>query len=46
MESEWDWRNKRKIIRRKVKLRKGENYYGIWKIWWTICTTRIKRKIK
>lgn len=46
MESEWDWRNKRKIIRRKIKLRKGEKYYGIWKIWWTICITRIKRKIK
>ena len=48
MESEWDWINKRKIVRSKIKLRKKKevNNYGIWKIWWTICTTRIKVKIK
>ena len=44
MESEWDWINKRKIVRSKIKLRKKKevNNYGIWEIWWTICTTRIK----
>ena len=50
MESEWDWLNKRRMFRRKIKLRKKfrkeVNNYGIWKIWWTICTTRIKVKIK
>lgn len=42
MEAEWDWLNKRKLIRRKVKLRNEVRDYGIWKIWWTICATRIK----
>ena len=40
MESEWDWK-KIKIIIEKEK-EKNE----LWRIWWTICTTRIKRKIK
>ena len=40
MESEWDW----KRIKRKNK-KEGEKY-EIWRIWWTICTTRIKRKIR
>jgi hypothetical protein len=39
MESEWDWK------RIKEKNRKGERN-EIWRIWWTICTTRIKRKTK
>ena len=46
MESEWDWKNKRNLLRRKIKLRKEELRYGIWKIWWKLCTTRIKRKIR
>ena len=40
MESEWDWK-KIKIIIEKEK-EKNE----LWRIWWTIYTTRIKRKIK
>lgn len=48
MESEWDWLNKRKIVRSKIKLRKKKEVkkYGIWKIWWKLCTTGIKRKIR
>lgn len=42
MESEWDWNWNiwgLNIIERR---RKNE----LWRIWWTICATRIKRKIK
>jgi len=39
MEVDWHWNNK-KFINEK------ENYYVLWRIWWTICTTRIKREIK
>ena len=39
MDSEWKW----------FKLNKNNNKrrrdYELWNIWWTICTTRIKRKI-
>lgn len=42
METDWHWWcNKKKYI-----LKKEGNYYGLWRIWWTICATRIKRKIK
>ena len=40
MESEWDWKSI------KIKFRKGEKVYELWRIWWAICATRIKRKIK
>ena len=41
MESEWDWQSiKIKFI---YYLRNGENGYELWRIWWTICTTRIKK---
>lgn len=47
MESEWDWR---KIaignLNKKIKLKEEGKNYGIWKIWWTICATKLKRKIK
>ena len=39
-ESDWDWKNKI------LKIKKEGNNYELWRIWWTICTTRIKRKIK
>lgn len=42
MESDWDWDWNQKNINKKKRGKKNE----IWKIWWTICTTRIKRKIK
>lgn len=48
MEVEWDWRNKREIMLeiKKLNLKKEGINYELWRIWWTICTTRIKRKIK
>ncbi len=42
MESEWQWL---KIIGiNNYKERRKEN--EIWRIWWSICTTGTKRKIK
>ena len=48
MEVEWDWRYRRKRILeiKKLNLKKEGKSYELWKIWWTICATRIKRKIK
>ena len=48
MEAQWDWRKSAKEnFKRKNKLKKKEGKeYGIWKIWWTICATKLKRKIK
>ena len=41
MEVEWEWgKNKKEII---IERRKENE---IWKIWWTICTTRTKDKTK
>ena len=41
MDSEWDWfwnnRGKKNI---------GGEENEIWRIWWSICTTGIKRKTK
>ena len=39
MEVEWDWN-------RKNKLEKEGKNYELWRIWWSICTTKLKRKIK
>jgi len=39
-EIDWDWK------KYKIKLRKEGIYYELWRVWWTICTTRIKRKIE
>ena len=39
MEVDWQW------INIKFKLKKEGKNYELWRIWWTICTTRIKRKI-
>ncbi len=58
MEAEWDWRNKReKMIKirvvekskkeiKKLDLKKEGKRYELWRIWWTICDTNIKDKIK
>ena len=47
MESEWDWqRCARKKLKEKNKLKKEGKDYGIWKIWWTIRATKLKRKIR
>ena len=40
MDADWDWEIE------KIYLRKEGNNYELWRIWWTICTTRIKDKIK
>lgn len=40
MESDWDWIS----IKNNIIKKEGEEY-EIWRIWWTICTTTIKRKI-
>ena len=40
MESDWHWQNY------KNKLKKEGINYELWRIWWSICTTRIKRTIK
>ena len=39
-ESDWDWKNKI------LKIKKEGINYELWRIWWSICTTRIKRKFK
>ncbi len=41
MEADWHWQGKIKNIKKKEGI-KNE----LWRIWWAICTTRIKRKIK
>lgn len=40
MESEWDWKSIKTKFR--CNLRKVGNQYELWRIWWSICTTRIK----
>lgn len=40
MESEWDWQK----LKRNLKI--GGKKNEIWRIWWTICATRLKRKTK
>ena len=42
MESEWQWLEIKGINEYKERRRKNE----LWRIWWSICTTRIKRKTK
>ena len=41
MEVDWDW----KEIKNNILKKEGKSY-ELWRIWWTICATRIKRKIK
>ena len=40
MEVDWDWKKK------KINLKEREKKDELWRIWWTICATRIKRKFK
>ena len=40
MDEGWHWSNK------KIFLMKEGIIYELWRIWWSICTTRIKRKTK
>ena len=40
METEWDWK------RFKILIQKGGERNELWRIWWSICSTRIKRKTK
>ena len=42
MESEWDWHWPSKGKDKKIGGKRNE----LWRIWWTICATRIERKIK
>lgn len=48
MESEWDWHwnAKEEKLKNKINLKKEGIDYELWRIWWTIRTTRIKSKIK
>ncbi len=47
METEWDWRKSATgKLKQKIKLKKEGNEYELWRIWWTICATKLKRKIK
>ncbi len=41
MEVDWDW----KEIKNNNLKKEGKSD-ELWRIWWTICATRIKRKIK
>lgn len=41
MEVDWHWQ----ITNKSILKKEGINY-ELWRVWWTICTTRIKRKIK
>jgi len=40
MEVEWDWKKEKNNIKKEGM--KNE----LWRIWWSICTTRCKRKIE
>ena len=46
MESDWYWWCENNFYKKKYILKKEGNYYELWRIWWTICATRIKEKIK
>ena len=46
MEDGWHWWCKYNSYKKQYKLKKEGDYYELWRIWWTICTTRIKRKTK
>ena len=44
METDWHWWCKNNYYEKYLK--KEGNYYELWRVWWTICATRIKRKIR
>lgn len=37
------WWLKNKTIKVSKKLKERGNNYELWKFWWSICTTRIKK---
>ena len=39
----WDWNWNKKGVN--ISKRRRE-IYELWRIWWSICTTRIKEKIR
>ena len=39
-ESDWHWKQNNK------KLKKEGINYELWRVWWTICATGIKRKFE
>lgn len=41
VEADWHWQILYKII-----LKKEGIDYELWRVWWTICTTRVKRKVE
>lgn len=41
MESDWHW-----LKLEKNNLKKEGINYELWRVWWSICTTRIERTIK
>ena len=42
MEVDWHW----KSYNKKLELEKEGKDYELWRIWWSICTTRTKDKIR
>ena len=40
METDWHWKS------RKNNLKKEGKKYELWRFWWAICTTTIKKRIK
>ena len=50
MDTKWHWPKGPGKYLNKVKrlnyFKKEGKVYEVFRIWWTICTTRIKRKIK
>ena len=46
MELDWHWWCKNYVYEKYFNLKKEGNDYELWRIWWTICTTRVKGKIK
>lgn len=46
MESDWHWLCQNKLYKKYLNFKKEGNFYELWRIWWAICTTRVKRKIK
>ena len=46
MEADWQLSQKYILNKKYNNFKKEGNDYELWRIWWTICATRIKRKIK
>ena len=46
MEDGWHWWCNKVFYKKYFELKKEGKNYELFRIWWTICTTRIKGKIK